>query len=147
PYLYANDVGSRYTDGWLRTHDLCDVDDGTGVLSVHGRTDSLVVIGGLKVDLGEVELALAEHPDVTEAVVLFTSTIEAFVGTNGRTTARELHTWCSERLSQYKIPRRFQLAPAVPRTSNGKLVRNRELLLNRMSAQASSPLGLSEAGK
>ncbi|MFD5778702.1 class I adenylate-forming enzyme family protein [Streptomyces sp. NPDC126933] len=147
PYLYANDVGSRYTDGWLRTHDLCDVDDRTGVLSVHGRTDSLVVIGGLKVDLGEVELALAEHPDVTEAVVLFTSTIEAFVGTNGRTTARELHTWCSERLSQYKIPRRFQLAPAVPRTSNGKLVRNRELLLTRMSAQTSSPLGLSEAGK
>ncbi|MFE5805571.1 class I adenylate-forming enzyme family protein [Streptomyces sp. NPDC056491] len=144
PYLYANDIASRYADGWLRTHDLCTMDEETGVLSVHGRSDSLVVIGGLKVDLSEVELALSEHPSVTEAVVLFSGTIEAFVGVTGGTTARELHAWCRDRLSHFKIPRRFELAPAIPRTSNGKLVRNRELLVSRMSgssASASGPIG------
>ncbi|MFF4102503.1 class I adenylate-forming enzyme family protein [Streptomyces sp. NPDC001903] len=145
PYLYANDIASRYADGWLRTHDLCTMDEDTGVLSVHGRTDSLVVIGGLKVDLSEVELALSEHPNVTEAVVLFSGTIEAFVGVTGGTTARELQAWCRDRLSHFKIPRRFELAPAIPRTSNGKLVRNRELLLSRMggsAAPAPGPIGV-----
>ncbi|AXI77273.1 class I adenylate-forming enzyme family protein [Peterkaempfera bronchialis] len=145
PYLYAGDIASRYADGWLRTHDLCTVDEETGALSVHGRTDSLVVIGGLKVDLSEVELALAEHPNVTESVVLFGSTIEAFVGVTGGTTARELQAWCRDRLSHYKIPRRFELAPAIPRTSNGKLVRNRELLMSRMSPASPARSGLSGA--
>lgn len=133
PYVYANGVDDRFADGWLRTHDLASVDVSTGVVSVHGRADSLVVIGGLKVDLREVELALTEHPHVTEAVVLFADTIEAFVGTDGGLTVRELQAWCRDRLSHYKIPRRFELAPAVPRTSNGKLIRNRELLVSRMS--------------
>jgi acyl-coenzyme A synthetase/AMP-(fatty) acid ligase len=141
PYLYANDIASRYADGWLRTHDLADVDLQTGVLSVHGRSDSLVVIGGLKVDLREVELALAEHPGVTEAVVLFSGTIEAFVGVTGGLTVRELQAWCRDRLSHFKIPRRFELAPAIPRTSNGKLVRNRELLVARMRPSAESAAG------
>lgn len=141
PYLYANDVAHRYADGWLRTHDLAGRDPDSGVLSIHGRTDSLVVIGGLKVDLREVELALAEHPNVTEAVVLFSGTIEAFVGVTGSTGARELQAWCRDRLSSFKIPRRFELAPAIPRTSNGKLVRNRELLVARMGQAGGRPAG------
>ncbi|MFI1890536.1 class I adenylate-forming enzyme family protein [Streptomyces jumonjinensis] len=136
PYLYIDNLASRYADGWLRTHDLAALDPETGALSVQGRSDSLVVIGGLKVDLREVELALAEHPCVTEAVVLFSSTTEAFVGVTGGVTARELQAWCRDRLSHFKIPRRFELAPAIPRTSNGKLVRNRELLLSRMGPLA-----------
>lgn len=134
PYVYAGGVDDHFADGWLRTHDLAEVDAETGVLSVHSRTDSLVVIGGLKVDLREVELALAEHPHVTEAVVLFSDSIEAFVGTDSRLTVRELQAWCRDRLSRYKIPRRFELARAIPRTSNGKLIRNRELLVSRMGA-------------
>ncbi|MDV9194738.1 class I adenylate-forming enzyme family protein [Streptomyces sp. Wh19] len=138
PYVYANDVDNRFVDGWLRTHDLAGIDEPTGIVSVHGRADSLVVIGGLKVDLREVELALAEHPHVTEAVVLFSGTIEAFVGTSGGIGVRELQAWCRDRLSHYKIPRRFELAPAVPRTSNGKLVRNRELLVSRMAGSGTT---------
>jgi acyl-coenzyme A synthetase/AMP-(fatty) acid ligase len=143
PYLYVNDIASRYADGWLRTNDLAALDPETGALSVRGRSDSLVVIGGLKVDLREVELALAEHPAVTEAVVLFSGTIEAFVGVTGGVTARELQAWCRDRISHFKIPRRFELAPAIPRTSNGKLVRNRELLLARMgpSTRSVAPAG------
>lgn len=130
PYLYGSDIGSRYADGWLRTHDHCTVDPDSGVLSILGRSDSLVVIGGLKVDLGEVERALLEHPRVTEAVVLFSDTIEAFVGTGGGVSVRELQDWCRERLSAFKVPRRFQLSAAIPRTPNGKLIRNRELLVS-----------------
>ncbi|MFG2298607.1 class I adenylate-forming enzyme family protein [Streptomyces sp. NPDC048603] len=146
PYLYADDVTSRYVDGWLRTHDLATLDAESGALSVHGRTDALAVIGGLKVDLREIELALAEHPNVTEAVVLFGGTIEAFVGVTGSTTARELQAWCRDRLSHFKIPRRFELAPAIPRTSNGKLVRNRELLVSRMSPSSRAGAGAAPTG-
>ncbi|MFE0173439.1 class I adenylate-forming enzyme family protein [Streptomyces sp. NPDC059002] len=140
PYAYdQGGVRERYADGWLRTHDRCRV-DANGVLSLHGRTDALVAVGGLKVDLREVELALAGHPDVTEVVVLFEGAIEAFVGAKDGTTARALQTWCRERLSLYKVPRRFEVAPAIPRTSNGKLLRNRELLLSRMGAAAGAPV-------
>ncbi|MFJ2768937.1 class I adenylate-forming enzyme family protein [Streptomyces sp. NPDC087300] len=138
PYAYdEGGAGERYADGWLRTHDRCRI-DANGVLSLHGRTDALVVVGGLKVDLREVELALSAHPGVTEVVVLFENAVEAFVGVRDGTTARDLQDWCRERLSLYKVPRRFEVAPAIPRTSNGKLLRDRASLVARMGAAVPS---------
>ncbi|MER6535538.1 class I adenylate-forming enzyme family protein [Streptomyces sp. 900105755] len=128
PYLHA-DRTDRYTDGWLNTYDRCTLRPGSGVLEITGRADSLVAIGGLKVDLMEVELALLEHPAVSEAVVVFGEAIEAHLVADGGLPKRELLDWCRGRLSPHKIPRAFHFSSAaLPRTSNGKLIRNRELL-------------------
>ncbi|GHH19711.1 acyl-CoA synthetase [Streptomyces lanatus] len=130
PYVYGEHTG-RYTDGWLDTHDLCTTDPGTGALTITGRVDSVVAVGGLKVDLSEVESVLEAHPAVTEAVVVYGEAIEAHVVLEtraGRVSSRDLVAWCRARLSPYKIPKAFHFPAALPRTSNGKLIRNSELL-------------------
>jgi acyl-coenzyme A synthetase/AMP-(fatty) acid ligase len=135
PYLFGSG-GDRYADGWLRTHDRAELDASGGVRLL-GRGDSLVVIGGLKLDLVEVETVLRRHPGVAEAVVVHAGTTEAYVsaGADGP-SAGELLRWCRERLADYKVPRVVHVLPELPRTSNGKLVRRREALLAPTSAPA-----------
>jgi len=127
PYLTAEGT-ERYVDGWLRTFDRCTLDEDTGVLCITGRADSTVVIGGMNVDLAEVETVLREHEQVIEAVVVFGTVIEAHVGVTGSLTAAELIAWCRKRLSDHKIPKVVYPAPSVPSNAMGKLLRSRELL-------------------
>jgi acyl-coenzyme A synthetase/AMP-(fatty) acid ligase len=123
PYLSGGE--DRYADGWLRVRDRAEL-DGDGCLHLHGRSDSLVVIGGLKVDLGEVEAVLRTHPGITEVVTVHGRAIEAYVV--GETTPAELLSWCGERLADYKIPREIHVLSQLPRTPNGKLVRRHDVL-------------------
>ncbi|GAA4043183.1 class I adenylate-forming enzyme family protein [Streptomyces shaanxiensis] len=125
PYLYDSG-GTQYTDGWLHTRDRATV-DASGAVRVHGRADSVVVIGGLKVDLVEVENVLREHPAVQQAVLVHEDVTEAYVamvaGTTEPPSAEELLRWCRERLADYKLPRVIRVLESLPRTSNGKLLR------------------------
>ncbi|MEU4565458.1 class I adenylate-forming enzyme family protein [Micromonospora sp. NPDC023956] len=135
PYLWS-DRADRFQDGWLRTFDRCDRDPATGLLTYRGRADSMVAIGGLKVDLIEVEQTLLLHPQVGEAVVVFGDVIEAYVGGDVALTAADLANWCRSRLSDYKVPKLFRLSPAVPRNANGKVIRDREILRRREDTDA-----------
>ncbi|GAA1935338.1 AMP-binding protein [Kitasatospora viridis] len=130
PYLWS-DRADRFHDGWLRTFDRCDLDPVTGTLSYRGRADSVVTIGGLKVDLTEVEETLLRHPGVREAVVVFGDAIEAHVGGEAGLSAADLAEWCRSRLSDFKVPKLFRLSGALPRNPNGKAVRSREALRQR----------------
>ncbi|MGQ0839518.1 class I adenylate-forming enzyme family protein [Actinokineospora sp.] len=127
PYLSA-EAGDRYGEGWLRTGDRGTLDE-RGVLTPHGRNDSMAVVGGLKIDLTEIEQSLLALPEVDEAVVLITDgVISAFVGSSVGVGSDRLHQWCAERLAPYKIPRRFQVGPTLPRTTTGKLLRRADQL-------------------
>ncbi|MFF3326335.1 class I adenylate-forming enzyme family protein [Streptomyces sp. NPDC002889] len=137
PYLYG-EYADRFTGGWLRTFDRFHQDPASGLLSMLGRADSLVVVGGLKVDLTEVETILLGHPRVMEAVVTHGEAVEAFVGADQGLTADELTAWCRERLSPVKIPRRFFVTRQLPRNSMGKLVRDRALMDGRTDSELSS---------
>ncbi len=56
-------------EGWLRTSDRARIDE-DGFLWILGRTDQVIVRGGFKVNLDQVEAALVEHPAVTAACVV-----------------------------------------------------------------------------
>ncbi|MCI0386308.1 class I adenylate-forming enzyme family protein [Streptomyces sp. CNQ085] len=126
---YLQDEGTdRYVDGWLNSHDLAGFDENTGALRITGRSDTLVAVGGLKVDLMEIENELAQHPAVREIVVVQSNGIEAHIGAPDGLTASELLAFARERLSSFKIPRRIHIGPELPRTANGKLLRTAELI-------------------
>ncbi|WP_117212071.1 class I adenylate-forming enzyme family protein [Allorhizocola rhizosphaerae] len=125
PYIGLVDPG-RWADGWLRTKDAGTVDPGTGLLTVHGRLDSQVSVGGLKVDLTEVEHALAALPGVEAAVVVFDNGIEAYAVASAGVD--ELEAALGERLAPYKRPRAIHLVEQLPRTATGKLVRAQSVL-------------------
>ncbi|MFI9007900.1 class I adenylate-forming enzyme family protein [Actinosynnema sp. NPDC053489] len=127
PYVGLSDPG-RWADGWLRTRDAGTVDPATGLVTVKGRLDSQVSVGGLKVDLTEVEATLAELPGVVAAVVLHDDVITAYAQLDARATAESVRAALAERLAPYKRPRRLHVLDALPRTTTGKLVRDRAVL-------------------
>jgi acyl-coenzyme A synthetase/AMP-(fatty) acid ligase len=127
PYLGDQDP-DRWSDGWLHTRDAGSVDPGTGLVRVLGRRDSQVSVGGLKVDLTEVEHMLAGLPEVAAAVVVHDHAIEAYLvlaeGAEASAVEREITT----RLAAYKRPRRLHVVDQLPRTATGKLVRDHAAL-------------------
>ena len=88
PYLGPTDP-TRWADGWLHTRDAATVDPDSGLLTLLGRLDSQISIGGLKVDLTEVERTVTALPGVAEAVVVFDQVgaggIDAYLALQGTT--------------------------------------------------------------
>jgi acyl-coenzyme A synthetase/AMP-(fatty) acid ligase len=118
PYVGATDP-TRYVDGWLHTRDAGTVDG--GLVTVHGRHDSQVSVGGLKVDLTEVEQTLAALPGVAAVVVVYDRGIEAYAET---TDPAGVTRALAALLAPYKRPRHLHAVERLPRTATGKLVRD-----------------------
>ncbi len=127
PYVGLADP-TRWSDGWLHTRDAGTVDPDTGLVTVKGRLDSQVSVGGLKVDLTEVETTLAELPGVGAAVVVWDDGITAYVQPDGPLSEETLDKLLAERLAGYKRPRTLHLLDQLPRTTTGKLVRSAAVL-------------------
>jgi O-succinylbenzoic acid--CoA ligase len=119
-------------DGWLHTGDAGRI-DAEGFLWVEGRGDAVIVTGGENVMPEEVEEVIAAHPDVAEVAVVGrpdpdwqNAVVAVIVPTDAADPdADSLRSWCAARLAPYKIPKRFELAEALPRTPSGKLRRGK----------------------
>ncbi|TDD69432.1 hypothetical protein E1262_12330 [Jiangella aurantiaca] len=66
-YRLRPDLAPAFDGGWFTTSDLGSLDD-DGRLTVLGRADDVAVSGGENVPLTAVDLAVASHPDVAEAL-------------------------------------------------------------------------------
>jgi len=127
PYIGLID-GTRWADGWLHTRDAASIDPATGLVTILGRLDSQISVGGLKVDLTEVEQALCALPDVDSAVVTFDAAIEAYLVLRDGGQVSDVESALAEQLSAYKRPRRLLVLNALPRTATGKISRDRAVL-------------------
>jgi O-succinylbenzoic acid--CoA ligase len=122
--------GRADADGWLHTGDLGRIDD-EGFLYVEDRMDDMIVSGGENVIPAEVEQVLLRHPQVADAAVVgredpewqqaVTAVVVLVEGSEA--TPDELRRHCAESLAGFKVPRRVELASALPRTPSGKLMR------------------------
>ncbi|GAB2664196.1 amino acid adenylation domain-containing protein [Prescottella soli] len=120
------DDGSRL----YRTGDLARwAADGT--LDFLGRADNQVKIRGMRLELEDVEAALASNPDVRHSAVLVRKTpaganyLAAYVvADTGRSLGPEtLRAWASDKLPEYMVPSAFVVLDEFPLTPNGKLDR------------------------
>jgi o-succinylbenzoate---CoA ligase len=122
--------GRADADGWLHTGDLGRIDE-EGFLYVEDRMDDLIVTGGENVVPAEVEKVLLRHPEVADAAVVgredpeWQQAVTAIVVLRDGSEASpdELRRHCAESLAGYKVPKRVELAAALPRTPSGKLMR------------------------
>jgi O-succinylbenzoic acid--CoA ligase len=121
----------RYDEsGWLHTGDLGHIDE-EGFLYVSDRIDDMIVTGGENVVPSEVEEVLLAHPAVVEAAVVgredpeWQQAVTAVVvlAPDTEVTTDELRHHCAATLAGYKVPKRVELAAALPRTPSGKLMR------------------------
>jgi o-succinylbenzoate---CoA ligase len=125
---YVNPALSPAPDGdRFRTGDLGRMDG--DVLTVLGRADDTIVTGGENVHPEEVEAVLRAHPQVADAAVAARPDREWgervcawVVAAEPGLAATALEGWCRERLSAFKVPRRWTFVAEVPRTG-GKLRR------------------------
>jgi O-succinylbenzoic acid--CoA ligase len=114
----------------LATGDLGALDP-AGRLTVTGRKADTIVSGGENVAPAEVEAVLAEHPAVSEAVVLGRPHPEWGEAVVARVVLRpgahaseaELRRHAAERLAGFKVPKEIAFTSALPRTRSGKILR------------------------
>lgn len=135
PLGYYNDpaktASTFFTDAdgvrWSVPGDFASLEeDGTIVLL--GRGSLMINTGGEKVYPEEVEVALKDHPDVYDVVVVglpderFGQRVAAVVAPRPGTapTLEELGAHCRDRLAGYKLPRQITLVDEVQRTAVGK---------------------------
>jgi benzoate-CoA ligase family protein len=119
--------------GWIYTGDRF-VRDSDGFHFFRGRADDLIKISGQWVYPLEVELCLAEHPQVRECAVFATElpdrrmTLKAVVVMNSRTfdasdTTKMLQDFVKAKLLPYKYPREVKFIDELPKTGTGKIDR------------------------
>jgi long-chain acyl-CoA synthetase len=68
-YGLPEETARVFRDGYYFTGDLGMIDE-AGYIYIKGRKKLLINVGGFKVDPGEVENLLSQHPDIAEAAVL-----------------------------------------------------------------------------
>lgn len=105
-----------------------------GALELLGRADHQVKVGGLRVELGEIENGLMEHPSVTGAVVVVRSggaegeepRLVAYVTVRPghRFDESELRAHAALRLPRHVVPGTIVPIDVWPRTPSGKIDRS-----------------------
>ncbi len=116
--------------GWLRTNDRARI-DADGFVWILGRADDVIIRGGFKVDLGQVEAALCRHPAVADAVAV--GLPDERVGTvpaalvvlhePGSVGSEELIAATRDLLPAYAVPVVLREVAEIPRTSTMKPAR------------------------
>ncbi|MEV7601391.1 non-ribosomal peptide synthetase [Kitasatospora sp. NPDC089797] len=130
-----------------RTGDLARL-RADGELELIGRVDHQVKIGGVRIELGEIQSCLREHPAVTDAVVVpvrdaagIAQSLAAYVSVTGAATPEELRAHLGERLPESMVPARVYALAELPVNQNGKIARPE---LERLAAEAAAPLPASD---
>ena len=128
------ETAKAFTDGWFHTGDLGRLDD-DGNLYVVDRLKDVVIRGGENIYAAEVEAALYEHPDITEAAIIgvpherLGEEVGAVVRVRDRVkvTEEEVREHVGARLAVFKVPARVWIVDEeLPRNASGKVLK-REL--------------------
>jgi malonyl-CoA/methylmalonyl-CoA synthetase len=121
-------------DGWFFTGDLATRAPDGYVRIVGRRSTDLIKTGGYKVGAGEIEVALLEHPAVSEVAVtagpdedLGERIIAWVVAQDTSTTPdpKELIDHVAQQLAPHKRPREVHFLDELPRNAMGKVVKQR----------------------
>ncbi len=111
-------------DGWLRTGDLCSLDEDNRI-TFHGRIKDMLKVGGENVAAVEIESFLATHPAVKLAQVVgvpderLLEVAAAFIETEPdcQVTEDEIIEFCRGKIASFKVPRYVRFVDEWPMSS------------------------------
>jgi acyl-CoA synthetase (AMP-forming)/AMP-acid ligase II len=117
---------AAFIDGWFRTGDLVEVED--GYIRIAGRAKELVHVGGFNVFPAEVENVLLTHPEVVQAVVVgapderMGEVLRAFVVARpgSELVPAGLLAFARSKIAGYKLPYEISILPELPLLPSGK---------------------------
>uniref|UniRef100_A0A0E0NP97 4-coumarate--CoA ligase n=1 Tax=Oryza rufipogon TaxID=4529 RepID=A0A0E0NP97_ORYRU len=117
-------------DGWLKTGDLCYIDE-DGYLFVVDRLKELIKYKGYQVPPAELEALLLTHPEVTDVAVIPFPDREvgqfpmAYIvrkkGSN--LSEREVMEFVAKQVAPYKKVRKVAFVTDIPKNASGKILR------------------------
>jgi amino acid adenylation domain-containing protein len=140
PDPFNADAGSRM----FRSGDIGRWQE-DGTLEFMGRADHQVKVRGYRVELGEIETVLAQHPQVRSAVVVQRpdnsgeARLVGYVlpGTNEAVDVQDVRRWLRTRLPDYMIPAVIASLTTFPTMPSGKVDRS---ALQDPEATAATPV-------
>jgi acyl-CoA synthetase (AMP-forming)/AMP-acid ligase II len=120
----------NFIDGWFRTGDQGVIDE-EGYVHLTGRLKEIINRGGEKISPREVDEILMDHPAVQQVVTfamphakLGEEVAAAVVLREGQSLdERTLRNFASERLADFKVPRKILFLEEIPKGATGKLQR------------------------
>jgi acyl-coenzyme A synthetase/AMP-(fatty) acid ligase/acyl carrier protein len=123
-------AGEHKEDRSYFTNDIGRV-SAEGCLEILGRKDSMVKIRGFRVDVGEVEAMLADHPELSYATVIAQEQATGDIKlvayyvpeSEPGPTVSQLRLFLGQKLPEYMIPSNFVKLAAPPLGATGKLDR------------------------
>ena len=126
PDPFRNEPGARL----YRTGDMARYLP-NGDIEFLGRTDDQIKIRGFRVELGEIETVLSQHPGVHEPVVVAREDgrgekvlVAYFLAAHQPApTGTVLRSFLKDKLPEYMLPSAFMVLDAMPMTPNGKVDR------------------------
>ncbi|HAT3975373.1 TPA: acyl--CoA ligase [Legionella pneumophila] len=130
-YLGEKD-STKIQNGWLSTGDIAEILP-NGLVAIKGRRDSIVNIGGEKVNLSEIEQKICQIDAIKEAIVIPQEDriygIRLVVCIEKTTLHSPISKqYLTEKIQTYLLPRKLpiqvHLMPSLPRNKHGKLDRN-----------------------
>lgn len=138
---------SRF-DGWFRTGDLGSIDKSRG-LTLLGRYDDLMNVGGAKIVPSEIENVLLKNSSLQSVcvfsvphVLMGEAIVAAYVNPLNDVTPAQLERWCQDYLPKYRIPTYWYPVQQIPETTRGKVDRRnlRNSFLQQDQVQLKSDL-------
>lgn len=118
--------------GWLCTGDVASVDE-EGYISVVDRKRDTLMTAGIQVSPKEIENVIAEHPAVREVAVVprpdyaLGEVPVAIVALRegAHADAEEILAHCRRNMAPFKVPESVEFLAALPRNSQGKVLKAR----------------------
>ncbi|MCC7273898.1 MAG: AMP-binding protein [Alphaproteobacteria bacterium] len=139
PAAYVDEVAgstSRFRDGWFYPGDAGTI-AADGRITLHGRIDDVINVGGRKVHPTAIESWLADHPEVAEAAVVALPAQRigqapvATVVLRRPVAEADLMAACRARGGSLPMPARIVAVPSIPRNRAGKVDRSALIALLR----------------
>lgn len=115
-------------DGVFTTNDLGRIDE-QGRLHVVGRSDDIIVSGGVNVSPSQVERVLAKHPHVVTVTVVglpdeeWGEKVTAVCELSDLLTLAELREFARDSLADPSLPQKLVVLASLPQLPSGKLDR------------------------
>ncbi|MEW5736331.1 MAG: long-chain fatty acid--CoA ligase [Thermodesulfobacteriota bacterium] len=131
-YKKPEETAKVLKDGWFYSGDIGVMDE-DGYLSIVDRKKDMIIAGGYNIYPVEIDGILFSHPKVLEACTVGVpdtyrgETVKAFVALKPGETAteEEIIAFCKKNLAAYKVPKKVEFVPELPKTTVGKILRRK----------------------
>ena len=123
-------AASLDAEGWMHSGDGAYFDE-DGFYYICDRIKDMIISGGENIYPAEIESVLYEHPAIAEVAVIGAAderwgervVVIAALKPGAALDLKQLLEFAEAKLARYKLPRELHLVEAMPRNSNGKIIK------------------------